>query len=194
MDNYKGRIKNGFVKGLLTLTKILNTTDDKGYRLCSVVCNCGNEKIIRLNHISCKSSKTNSCGCLKTKIIQNRQTLPIEILTTTRARNDCKKHIYEINKKQNLSLEFSLSDNELLSLVTSNCHYCNQEPIASRRTSNGSKRTLFMNGIDRKNSKQGYNTNNCVSCCWRCNNMKGNIEYSEFINHIKSILKNLKQI
>ena len=42
-------------------------------------------------------------------------------------------------------------------------------------------------GIDRINSYGNYEITNCVSCCARCNFMKGSLNYREFINHARLI-------
>lgn len=44
-----------------------------------------------------------------------------------------------------------------------------------------------MNGIDRIDSSKDYSSDNCVPCCSRCNIMKLNIPYSEFLDSIKKI-------
>lgn len=51
------------------------------------------------------------------------------------------------------------------------CHYCNTVIKWSIRNllKNGSKSNL-----DRKDNLIGYSKENCVVCCWKCNNSKGN--------------------
>lgn len=44
-------------------------------------------------------------------------------------------------------------------------------------------------GLDRKNPKIGYTVRNSVPCCTICNRMKTVLNYSEFINHLKRILR-----
>lgn len=34
-------------------------------------------------------------------------------------------------------------------------------------------RRYTYNGVDRLDSSMGYTPDNCVPCCWECNNMKG---------------------
>jgi len=36
------------------------------------------------------------------------------------------------------------------------------------------------NGVDRFNNNKGYELDNCVPCCWKCNNAKNNMNISEF--------------
>ena len=50
----------------------------------------------------------------------------------------------------------------------------------------------MYNGIDRKDNAIGYEYDNCVTCCGRCNIMKNKWSHDEFISHIKNIINNLK--
>ena len=45
------------------------------------------------------------------------------------------------------------------------------------------------NGIDRVDNKIGYELDNCVSCCIKCNKAKSYFGQDEFLNHIKKIYK-----
>jgi 5-methylcytosine-specific restriction endonuclease McrA len=45
----------------------------------------------------------------------------------------------------------------------------------------------LKNGIDRIDSNKGYTMDNCVSCCWTCNRMKGNMTQQNFLEHISKI-------
>ncbi len=42
-------------------------------------------------------------------------------------------------------------------------------------------------GIDRIDSSKGYTLDNCVPCCFTCNQMKSDYDFNEFINHINRI-------
>lgn len=44
-------------------------------------------------------------------------------------------------------------------------------------------------GIDRVDNNKGYIQNNCVPCCWKCNQMKGQMTEQEFEDHITKIYK-----
>ena len=47
----------------------------------------------------------------------------------------------------------------------------------------------IYNGVDRKDNNLGYTIDNCVPCCHRCNSMKSNLSYQNFIQHISNIYK-----
>jgi hypothetical protein len=50
------------------------------------------------------------------------------------------------------------------------CHYCDA-PIIWEPYSQGSR---YRYNLDRKNNALGYLRDNCVVCCWDCNNLKSN--------------------
>ncbi len=68
------------------------------------------------------------------------------------------------------------------------CHYCDSPTIRSKYKDKN-WRNAYM--IDRKDNDLGYIKDNCVSCCWRCNNLKSNrFTYDQFVklsNFIKTI-------
>lgn len=70
-------------------------------------------------------------------------------------------------------IEYKLSDEEAIQLLSNQCHYCGQIDTQI--------------GIDRIDSDKGYSTDNCVSCCTKCNYMKGVNSYDDFINQCKLI-------
>ncbi len=67
---------------------------------------------------------------------------------------------------------FTLTKDEYISLVSLPCHYCSEENFI---------------GIDRKDSGIGYIYENCVPCCWPCNNLKRKNNYSSFVDRCKKI-------
>jgi hypothetical protein len=147
----------------------------------NVICDCGNEKKVST---SCLKNKTTSCGCylneIRTKGLNKKPkgeaNFNYKYLSyKTRAKNHKKK------------IKFLLSKNEFRRIILMNCHYCNSKPVYAHthRSYNGE---FLSNGIDRINSAIGYTIENCVPCCPRCNLMKNNLSYEDFINHIKRII------
>ena len=63
--------------------------------------------------------------------------------------------------------EWALSDERALELFSLPCHYCNKQE--------------GLNGIDRQDNSVGYTNENCVPCCWSCNDGKGAKNESEFL-------------
>lgn len=59
------------------------------------------------------------------------------------------------------------------------CHYCDAPTIRSE-FKNANWSNAYM--IDRKDNLLPYTINNCVSCCWYCNNLKSNrFTHDEFL-------------
>jgi hypothetical protein len=81
------------------------------------------------------------------------------------------------------NLEFNLSENEFNKLVSDSCYLCGTESF-----------NHHINGIDRFDSLKGYDSNNCRTCCTQCNYMKNNYSYDKFIEKIKQIYENNRDI
>ncbi len=84
---------------------------------------------------------------------------------------------YKISAKKR-GLDFMLSEQEFIHLLSLPCHYCNTE---------------VSNGIDRKDSELGYTLINSLPCCSTCNYMKRDLDYDYFIKHMEAIIKNLSK-
>lgn len=77
-------------------------------------------------------------------------------------------------KKKNLNFNLTLDD-ILFFTEISNCHYC--ETVINWNSKNNNRYNL-----DRKDNSQGYNKDNLVVCCWKCNNTRSNLyTYEEFL-------------
>jgi len=69
--------------------------------------------------------------------------------------------------------EFKLGKKELKLLLNKECFYC--------------KQIVNEIGIDRRDNLKGYTIKNAVSCCKKCNYMKGKLGEQDFLNHCKLI-------
>jgi len=99
---------------------------------------------------------------------------------------------YKVNSKKN-NIRFELTNDEIRQLTSSNCHYCGIEPLRISKNKSG-KNTYKFNGIDKKDPKIGYILDNCVPCCWECNQLKSDYTYEEFNELINKIYINLKEM
>ena len=77
------------------------------------------------------------------------------------------------------NLQFSLTEAQFLSFWQKPCHYCCSE--------------IQTIGLDRVENNVGYEFNNVVPCCYTCNSMKMNLEYNEWISHMKKIINNVSK-
>jgi Homeodomain-like domain len=84
---------------------------------------------------------------------------------------------------QKRNKDFTLSDKDVLNLCRAPCFYCGSMPSSYHYRVIEER----LNGIDRLDSKKGYNLDNCVSCCIVCNIMKNNFGFQEFMGQIKNI-------
>ena len=96
------------------------------------------------------------------------------------------------NNADGRKIPFNLTFEEFNSLISGDCYYCGQSPQI-RNGGHFEKRKhkdqpdLYTNGVDRKDSSDGYTSDNCVSCCSKCNLMKNVYSIDEFLNHVKII-------
>lgn len=73
------------------------------------------------------------------------------------------------------NIKFNLTKVDCIKYFSKRCFYCNIKKE--------------VNGIDRLNSSLDYTKSNCVSCCSKCNFMKGTILSNNFIKICKHIAK-----
>lgn len=75
-------------------------------------------------------------------------------------------------------LSFYLTYENYINLIYKACIYCGNGPnkfiIYKKYTG------IKGNGIDRINSDLGYTNENCVPCCYICNNMKNALSLEDF--------------
>ncbi len=173
----------GFVSGKLMAVKIAPNKGKNTRWEC--ICECGKTSIVDTYCLT--TNRTKSCGCMssrKTVGMSNR--MPVGVA----ASNDhYKSYRIRANKKK---LEFKLTTDEFVAIVSKNCYYCNSEPVYNSL----SKRTYYdyhANGIDRIDSKQGYLVGNCRPCCWPCNQAKNTMTEEEFYSWVSRLHNNLRQ-
>ena len=164
----------------------------------SCKCDCGNTKVVKTSNLS--NGGTKSCGCLakesrkasglrlasvNKELHRGRPRLDLsEEQRAARFKRDM-LHGYK-GRAREKGLEWKLTEEQFETLLSGNCHYCN-EPPAPRHRKIG---TLTCNGIDRKDNLLGYNSENVVSCCWSCNRIKRCIPYGPFIDFVNRIKRN----
>lgn len=113
-------------------------------------------------------------------VIEKNKKYYQEHKTEIRARTN--KHRFTLNgqyheykksaKRRNIT--FLLSESDCIPFYNTICYYCGDK-------TNGI-------GIDRLDNKIGYEMDNLVPCCYRCNIMKHISSKDEFLSHIKKIL------
>lgn len=155
------------------------------YYLCQ--CTCGSTTLAVSSQL--KSGHKRSCGCIK-KELDSKKGKARKLDDYPSAFNKIYKSYKYNSRKRNH--EFLLTKNELLSLVTANCYYCDDEPQNLSRDK-GLDNEFRYNGVDRIDNNKGYFLENCVPCCFICNRAKMNLSTSDFYTMISKIHNNMKQ-
>lgn len=88
-------------------------------------------------------------------------------------------NIYRKNAKKK-KRSFTITKEQFISITSKPCYYCGgymKEDLLGEK----------YNGIDRVDSKKGYDIDNVVSCCEMCNRMKLDYNNNLFLNQIRKI-------
>jgi hypothetical protein len=152
--------------------KVISRSENKGkdvYWKCK--CDCG--KICYIRSSSLINKRTKSCGCLhKDKV---RKAPYYHLFSSLKRREKCG----EDNKR----CSFTFKD-FIKFINIKNCHYCNSIiKWYEHKTSDGG----HAYNLDRKDNTIGYDIENCVVCCPKCNRMKGSLTYNDFYNFTRPI-------
>jgi hypothetical protein len=182
------KVKVGDKFGDLTISN-KNTKRGKWYVECT--CLCGTITIVQITHLI--SGTVKGCGCKASRILSE-----MPGLASYKA-----KHRAYIKNALDYGREFSLTLEEFISLITLNCYYCNEKPKFHNMYLNKEGKihkgyetksnlaieaaNVYVNGIDRLDSTKGYSIENCVPCCWPCNNFKLGRNKEEFLEIIEKI-------
>lgn len=184
-DNKIGKKYGDLV--VLNLAGVKTNTKGKRKALWECICICGNKIIVIAGNLA--SGNTTNCGCERTKRLQFYVDTKLRLPKGEAAFNSIySKYKYEA---LNRNLKFEISKEVFRELCTGNCFYCGCAPknIEPAYNKNGH---FVYSGIDRVNNTKGYLVDNCVSCCKICNSMKHTLTKKEFINHVRSIYKNME--
>lgn len=76
-------------------------------------------------------------------------------------------------------LSFGIADQFAMMMFQDRCHYCHKTTTDVGR----------LMGIDRIDSKIGYEPGNVVPCCKRCNFAKGTMPYEEFLEMCQRVAR-----
>jgi hypothetical protein len=80
------------------------------------------------------------------------------------------------NRALKKNLDFALSHDEYLCLITQDCYLCGKN-----------SNSQHLNGIDRLDNNKGYTLDNVKSCCANCNYMKKNYILDDVLNKCMDI-------
>lgn len=185
----------GKVFGRLTVLSLHPERGRRGQLKWNCQCSCGNKHIVTGE--SLRSGKSKSCGCLlrECRFAKNDNTDRTVALLKIQYSPINKRH-RKINDS-NPIIPFHI----FRTLSFSNCFYCGARPNSrqedvryenrrgERKKLNITDTVIFINGIDRIDSRKGYSVGNVVSCCRLCNTAKNSLSQSEFKKMITKIYK-----
>ncbi len=172
----------------------LTALHDVGYkgrdRLWECLCECGQFTVVKVGQL--KAGKVKSCGCLHSELASKRAKKDVAGHNKLPAGEANLNHVirgYKGGAKKR-NLEFSLTKEQFRELTQQKCFYCGTEPhnICHYPQSNGK---FIYNGIDRIDNTKGYTVDNCITCCYICNQWKRAYTQQEFLMRIKLIYENV---
>jgi len=151
------------------------------------------ERLWRVKHVITEKERTMRPSYLI--IVQNRY---LQSLNSNNYQNGLKKYLFNncVRGSGKRNHEFNLNFDEFINIVVKDCYYCGEPPSKPSKKilinrGHVNEPPFYYNGIDRINSKIGYNIDNCVSCCSFCNYMKHTSTQKEFLTQINKIHKHL---
>jgi hypothetical protein len=173
----------GMVFGRLTVIKLseirIRKSNGKNgfFYLCK--CSCGKERTIDKQSLVGKD--TQSCGCQRNERMAKAHRKPFGMASA----HSVYQFVVRRAKKHKSKL---LNFKEFYIIAKQKCYYCGQEP-SQKFTSHDSHfyGTFIYNGLDRVDSTKGYEKENVVPCCKRCNQAKNDMTLNDFLTHIKKI-------
>jgi len=158
--------------GKLTVLRDSGQRTSNGAVMWECSCDCGNTLLISTSNVT----RAKGCGCL------NR--LPKGVAAFRRILHSYKKGA------ETRGYAWELSDKDAKALMMANCVYCGAHPAnKSKRYDNTGD--FIYSGIDRVDNSVGYTPDNSVSCCKKCNRMKMDLGYEEWLEQITKIYEHL---
>lgn len=183
------RFKLLTVISFIGIKKVVHKDRVRNKYIYKCLCNCGNTTEIA----SVNLNYTQSCGCIHKDALK---------IGHAKQRGKARPHVQKPNglsvlhgiflaykqgaKKR--KIDFKINENEFAIITFLNCYYCNNKPrkIKSKKDSFAVR---YMNGIDRFDNDIGYIMSNCVPCCKTCNYMKSKSSFTDWLHHMKRIIK-----
>ncbi len=80
-----------------------------------------------------------------------------------------------------------LTIQQFIDAIRQPCRYCGRVGVGELVLKSGQSRRY--NGLDRRDNRHGYTSENIVTCCKTCNSMKGQMTEAEFLQHIQIVME-----
>lgn len=173
---HRSKDERGNVYGSWTVLDRAETPGGRAGASWLCECSCGRRRVVVGSDLRSGGSK--SCGRGRC----HRDGRP--------AGESSKKQWLRLYKEnaEKRGFKFTLSDEDAYRISQQPCTYCGELPVYPYG-GYGYNGRYYANGLDRFDSREGYEAWNVVSCCPRCNMMKGSLTLDEFLGSIRAILK-----
>lgn len=171
----------GQTLGRLTILEVASSSPGhkEVFWLCR--CECGVFKSFSEYKLSARfrTPKVGSCGCAGRFRRKNSQTEACVLKKIARMKTAAARR----------GLEWSLTNDEVRTLIFSPCAYCASQPDLTHKEYWKSDRDtkIRYGGIDRVDSSIGYVSKNCVSCCKFCNRGKNDMSSTDFLAYLQEL-------
>jgi hypothetical protein len=152
----------------------------RGQSLWLVKCVCGTE--VRVFTQTLTRGLVRSCGCYRKEWARRGNSVGDSL-----KRRAIKTYI---NNARSRNLEWCLTEEQAVALISGNCTYCGVRPVMKSWHPKVPEIVMFS-GIDRIDSSRGYTMDNVVSCCRRCNNSKASLTIDEWKVWLKRVYKHM---
>ncbi len=96
-----------------------------------------------------------------------------------------------ISTAKRRGLEININKQDIIDIINKPCHYCGTIGGNVKRSFKGPwiGKEFRYNGIDRIDSKKGYDTGNIVPCCGECNEGKMDRSPEMYIAHCRKVVE-----
>lgn len=149
-----------------------------GRAMWSCICDCGNSKTTQGTSLS--MGWTTSCGCIRQEAHRIR---PYESLYNK---------LVSVAEKRGIFIDLSYEDFVSLTKIDK-CHYCNTDVRWAKY--HAQKLRLQGYNLDRADNSLGYERDNLVVCCRRCNQGKRDLfSYDEWFGMTEYLRKQHESI
>jgi hypothetical protein len=147
-------------------------------------CRCVCKQEVVTTSLFLRKGHSTSCGCKRATNMKKVQASAIAQQRATRTDEEVAigRAFYEYRSTaRKLGRTFALTLDTFTGLIRGACHYCGAQPFDGPSPRSIFRKKTLLNGIDRVDSKFGYEPGNVVSCCKHCNRAKLDKNDVEFI-------------
>lgn len=148
------------------------------------LCQCDCQNFTRALTSDLNSGQQKSCGCLR------RETTSRLNVMKRMPHGEAQFRLLERAYKHRATKKgwvWELTRDETRVLMQGNCFYCGTTPAQVRQSAYGKWGDFIYNGIDRKDSDEGYTKENAVPCCKLCNMAKMKLTVAQFLDLVERI-------